>query len=510
MAPKRASSSKKATKKKEDTPSDDERKMTPAKSAEKLAVARSQSSGRNDLNPRTTHLEWNGVFGAGATTVLLPILVLALNTLCGGEGANSCSVSWFFDPAANGGLAPGDAFQAYWKLARAELLAAVPRVPQAAAILLAWYAFHCVFYLYFPLGERGFGLKLRSNDRGPLAYNFSAWWSMVVTYVFVGLGHFYFKWFNLGDLADLYIPLAIASILLSFSFAVLLYVASFRSTDERGLPVMLAKGGNSGYAVYDFFVGRELNPRLGDLDFKFMFELRPGLIGWTLIAVAYVVKAAESAGFAKEGGYAAPGMLPLYGAALANFWYVFEGLLYEPGNVSMMDIAYDGFGFMLCFGDLAWVPFIYALQCRFLYYHPAVARSLPPLYLAAAVAVYMAGYAAFRGANSEKDRYRKDVNDPRVAHLQTMRTARGTNLIINSWWGICRHPNYVGDWLMVVATSMFTGWGSVLPYFQVIYFAVLLIHRQIRDEDWMLAKYGAEDWNAFCKKVPWRLIPGLY
>lgn len=35
-----------------------------------------------------------------------------------------------------------------------------------------------------------------------------------------------------------------------------------------------------------------------------------------------------------------------------------------------MDIVHDGFGFMLVFGDLAWVPFTYSLQAAFLVKHP--------------------------------------------------------------------------------------------------------------------------------------------
>ena len=35
-----------------------------------------------------------------------------------------------------------------------------------------------------------------------------------------------------------------------------------------------------------------------------------------------------------------------------------------------MDIIHDGFGFMLAFGDLAWVPFTYTLQARYLVDHP--------------------------------------------------------------------------------------------------------------------------------------------
>jgi hypothetical protein len=35
--------------------------------------------------------------------------------------------------------------------------------------------------------------------------------------------------------------------------------------------------------VYDFFIGRELNPRLGAFDLKEFCELYPGLIGWLAI-----------------------------------------------------------------------------------------------------------------------------------------------------------------------------------------------------------------------------------
>ena len=35
-----------------------------------------------------------------------------------------------------------------------------------------------------------------------------------------------------------------------------------------------------------------------------------------------------------------------------------------------MDITHDGFGYMLAFGDLAWVPFLYCLQGKFLVENP--------------------------------------------------------------------------------------------------------------------------------------------
>lgn len=35
-----------------------------------------------------------------------------------------------------------------------------------------------------------------------------------------------------------------------------------------------------------------------------------------------------------------------------------------------MDINFEGFGFMLAFGDIVWVPFLYSLQARYLVDHP--------------------------------------------------------------------------------------------------------------------------------------------
>jgi hypothetical protein len=35
-----------------------------------------------------------------------------------------------------------------------------------------------------------------------------------------------------------------------------------------------------------------------------------------------------------------------------------------------MDITHDGFGFMLAFGDLMWVPFTFSLQAYYLVHHP--------------------------------------------------------------------------------------------------------------------------------------------
>ena len=41
----------------------------------------------------------------------------------------------------------------------------------------------------------------------------------------------------------------------------------------------------------------------------------------------------------------------------------------------------------------------------------------------------------------------------------------------------------LGDWLMSWAWCLPAGFSSPIPYYYVIFFAILLVHRQIRDDE---------------------------
>ena len=81
-----------------------------------------------------------------------------------------------------------------------------------------------------------------------------------------------------------------------------------------------------------------------------------------------------------------------------------------------------------------------------------------------------------------------------------MPTKRGTKLLISGWWGMARKINYTGDWLLGLAWCLPCG-SAVVPYFYAIYFAVLLVHRDLRDEEQCEKKYGA-DWAVYKSVVP--------
>lgn len=150
-------------------------------------------------------------------------------------------------------------------------------------------------------------------------------------------------------------------------------------------------------------IGRELNPRIGKFDIKFFTELRPGLILWIVLNVCFAINQWVDLGRVT---------VSMVLVNLFQGWYVVDALWNEKSILTTMDITTDGFGFMLAFGNLCWVPMMYSLQARYLSDFP-VDLSYP--HLAIIVLIQCAGYYIFRSANSQKDTFRKNPKDPKVA-----------------------------------------------------------------------------------------------
>ncbi|KAF7965704.1 hypothetical protein HWV62_9811 [Athelia sp. TMB] len=427
------------------------------------------------LNPRTTSYEFLGPPGAFFITLAVPITMYALFFGCS-EQTGGC-------PPQLAGTVPniidsiGDInwWKGLWDT-------------QATIYYCAWYAFCVVSWKVLP-GDWVEGTTLRTG--GKIKYKINAF----ATFLFaLGLTSGVIMTFGPEAFTLLYtkwVGFVTAATLMSFAQAFACYAASFSPGK------LLALGGNSGNAIYDFYIGRELNPTLGSLDIKSFNELRPGLILWVLINISMACEQAT-----RRGGLA--NITDSMWLVLAfQGWYVADALYNEPAIFTTMDITTDGFGFMLSVGDLAWVPFVYSLQARFLVFE---AVELGPMWTAAVFLVNLTGYYIFRDANGEKNNFRNGKNPK---NLKYFTTASGSKLLTTGWWGRSRHPNYFGDLLMALAWSLPTGFKTPITYFYVIYFAVLLIHRQRRDDENCEKKYG-EDWHKYKKMVPYRIIPYVY
>lgn len=314
---------------------------------------------------------------------------------------------------------------------------------------------------------------------------------------------------------------------IAFILSTFVYIRSFSVKAGNPDKRELAAGGHSGNLIYDFFIGRELNPRIdlpifGTIDIKSFMELRPGFIGWILLDLAFIAHQHKVYGYVSDSIILVTSFQVLY---------VLDALWMEPAILTTIDITTDGFGFMLAFGDLVWLPFTYSLQARYLAVYPV---HLGIGGVLGVLAVQGFGYYIFRSANNEKNRFRSDPSDPRIAHLKYIKTSSGSKLLTSGWWGTARHINYLGDWIMGWSYCLPTGiagyvvrqsstlssktdviqgeakgWGMIVTYFYVLYFAILLMHRERRDEEKCRKKYG-QDWEEYKKQVPSRIVPGIY
>ncbi|MBN3319666.1 ERG24 reductase, partial [Atractosteus spatula] len=327
--------------------------------------------------------------------------------------------------------------------------------PHALAAALGWLALQGALYL-LPLGKVAEGMVLRDGSR--LRYPINGFHALCISAALLGLA--VWAGLPLGSLYELLLPLAACAAGLSFLLSLLLYLKALAAPSQA-----LAPGGNTGNALYDFFMGHELNPRIGRFDLKYFCELRPGLIGWVVINAAMLMKEAELRGSPSLAMLLVNGFQLLY--VTDALWNEVRGGR-DMGETGKMGPR-KGWGG----GSLCGAP-----RCR----------------------------------GVEFRRFCTDADLPPPLHpvgLETIATATGKRLLVSGWWGFVRHPNYLGDLLMALAWSLPCGVGHLLPYFYVLYFAALLVHREARDERQCLRKYGLA-WETYCRRVPYRIVPYLY
>ncbi|CCK72586.1 delta(14)-sterol reductase KNAG_0K02230 [Huiozyma naganishii CBS 8797] len=422
------------------------------------------SNSNAELNPRTTRFEFSGVIGATFLSLFLPLFTVWINTRITPGALLQLDLVYYFNWAQSAHL---------W-------------IPY-----LVWFVTLALLDVVLP-GKWMLGTKLRNGKQ--LSYKINGIANSALLLLVLAT-----RWqLTSGQMPELQFlyrhntEIAVITILFSLYLATFCYIKSF-------IPgTLLALGGNSGNVVYDWFIGRELNPRLcgGLFDIKLFCELRPGMLLWFLVNLSclhhnYLVV---------HGGAHVNDALLLI--TLMQSFYVFDGVLNEEGLLTMMDIVTDGFGFMLAFGDLTFVPFTYSLQARYL---STCTRDTGASKLAGIVLLMAVGYYIFHSANKQKSDFRQG----KLTQMKSIATARGTKLLCDGWWSKSQHINYLGDWLISLSWCLTTGFETPLTYYYSIYFAILLLHRQGRDEEKCQSKYG-KDWDEYTRRVPYKIVPYVY
>ncbi len=357
--------------------------------------------------------------------------------------------------------------------------------PLAIGIWLGWFGFQVLLQIYAP-GKWVEGTELKDGSK--LKYKMNGWFTWWFTWAVLG-GGIALGLYPATILADNFGSLM--TVVTLFAFGLSLYLFRYGRKNPKGEQV-------SGGAGYDYFMGTSLNPRIGNFDWKLFCEARPGLIGWVAINLSLAAKQYELHGTLST---------PMILVCAFHFFYIADYYFHEEAILTTWDIKHENFGWMLCWGDLVWVPFTYTIQAYYLVSHP---QELPIWAVVGIVILNVIGYIVFRGTNIQKHKFRKNPETLVWGKKpEFIKTARGSLLLVSGWWGIARHVNYFGDLMMGLAWCLVTGFNNVLPYFYIIYFTILLVHRERRDNEMCAAKYGA-DWDAYSKKVKYRIVPGIY
>ena len=134
---------------------------------------------------------------------------------------------------------------------------------KAWAIYWTFFALQAMGYSFLP-GVTSYGKALDHEGGRRIKYHCSAISAFYITIVVGALFHFT-GIFPIYTILDEYGPLLSVAILSSY----IVSLAAYSSALVRG-----AQHRMTGNHIYDFFMGAELNPRIGNLDFKMLLMVR--------------------------------------------------------------------------------------------------------------------------------------------------------------------------------------------------------------------------------------------
>ncbi|KAL6079271.1 7-dehydrocholesterol reductase [Balamuthia mandrillaris] len=371
---------------------------------------------------------------------------------------------------------------------------------EATGLYMGFLAFQLLLAFVLP-GLSVKGLRVPSEGNRQLIYlcnNYACW---LVTLVALGAIH-YSGVFKLGRVIDVLGSIMVVSMIFSDALSVLTYLVAFAT----GKTVRM-----TGNHLYDFFMGAYLNPRLGKVDLKLFGETRV----WTLLFVLTACAAAKQH--------------ELYGVVTWPMWFMVaahgiyahacaKGEHFIP---ACWDIFYEKWGWMLIYWNFAGVPFVYCFSSMWLLKHEPFEHSTP--YTVALFVLLFLAYYAWDTANAQHKSFRLQqagnfISRPWaipqlpwsvIENPRYLKTKAGTPLLIDGWYRYVRKINYLGDIVMAFLWGMACGFDAFLPYFYAIFFTGMILHRGIRDNERCSRKYG-EDWDRYCKEVPYILIPFVW
>ena len=327
---------------------------------------------------------------------------------------------------------------------------------------------------------------------------FRFWISSVILVIVVCL-----KWKKVPELVTTnFIPIMMTFNIFGLLFVGYLYFAGRKEYWGK------EEDDKKGYsALFRFYRGLEFHPRIGGVDIKQLTNCRFGMIFWQVIIIIFAFFSYYSGGF----------NVAMWVTVVLQTIYIAKFFWWETGYFNTLDITLDRAGYYICWGCLVFLPAFYTFTCYYLANNPSMISGI------AGMVILLLG-CWFIWMNYKVDKEKEDFKanqdckiwGKKAEFIECTSLAdikeegkKPSKLLVSGWWGKSRHMNYTyeiglsGCWSAVGAPV------GIAPFAYLGYIIALLVHRIYRDEDKCRVKYG-KYWDEYCKKVPARLIPGLY
>ncbi|RDL37687.1 Uncharacterized protein BP5553_05120 [Venustampulla echinocandica] len=459
-----------------------------APKAPKDRVVDGWEPGKDPKIDYSPHFDFGGSWGVGTMMIAFPLLMYYMWI-----GAT------FYDgkfPTPDPGMSIADFLQHLGNIIYEH---AFPSV-RAWTIYWTFFIFEGAAYCILP-GVYTYGKPLPWAGGKQMKYFCNGVWAFYTTIVLAATLH-YFNIFKLYTIIDLFGPLLSVAICSGFIVSIIAYFSAI----ARG-----AQHRMTGYFVYDFFMGAELNPRMfGILDFKMFFEVR---LPWFIL---FGLSCGTAARQYEQYGYISP---QVWFLVMAHFLYVNACAKGEELIVTTWDMYYEKWGFMLIFWNLAGVPLSYCHCTLYLANHDPATYAWNPYLMAVLFTSYLFMYWIWDTTNSQKNRFRNQERGQllqrksfpqlpwqTVKNPRTIKTKTGDSILADGWYGYARKIHYTCDLFFAISWGLVTGFNSPFPWFYSVFFAGMIIHRAYRDIQRCKLKYG-ESWDEYERLVPYLFIP---
>ncbi len=265
--------------------------------------------------------------------------------------------------------------------------------------------------------------------------------------------------------------------------------------------------GTSGNPIFDYYWGTELYPRILGWDVKMFTNCRFGMIGWSLAVLSFAAAQQEQYGYLSPAIAVSAGLQAIY---------LFKFFVWEAGYMRSMDIIVDRAGFYIVWGCLVWVPSLYTAHTLYMVdHHEFLSWGMAALVMVLGLLAIWINYQAdvqrqrVRATNGQCTVWGKKPELIRASYTTDTGEPKESILLVSGWWGVSRHFHYIPELTVAFLWCFPAGFDSILPYSYFIFLCILLTHRSIRDDRKCAAKYGVY-WDEYCKRVAYKIIPGVF